>query len=110
MFTGMMLATLPMVHEKEYHLTKKPEVQIIRSFTSSHETPAPIDLGPSGIYATSTGQIVLMQATDAVIRHATRYIQDMAVLPINEHDEEIVDQLMARKQASLIAKPLTRKI
>ena len=110
MFTGMMLSTLHMEHEKEFHLAKKPEVQIRRSFTSAHETPAPIDLGPSGIFAASTGQIVLIQAPDTVIRNATRYIQDIAVLPINEHDEEIVDRLMARRHASLKAEPLTRKI
>ncbi len=110
MFTGMI--PIPALGtETEYHaFTRTPEVQIRRSFATGNETPAPVDLGPSGVYVTSTGQILLMQSTDVLVRDALKYVKDTAVLPIDENDEAIVDRLVARRLASVRTKPLTRKM
>ena len=112
MLTGMILPMLQQLGtETEYnHYSAKPAVQISRTLTSASETPAPVELGPSGVYIISTGQIVLMQSIDELVRQAAHYMQDTAVLPIDGDDDMLVDQLISRQYAGVRAKPLTRKL
>lgn len=94
--------------EFSWVMTKESVVQ--HSVTAGKETPVPAELGRSGIYYSSTGQIVLVQPVDQFVREAVSHIHHLAVLPIDANDDQLVDRLMARKHVDTVAKPLTRRV
>ena len=87
---------------------RRAKIQVNR--TGWDDTPAPADLGPASICDPATGQLVLAESPESMVRKAAGHIQNMAFLPVDPRAEEIVDALVERKLRGATMRPLQRKI
>jgi hypothetical protein len=78
--------------------------------TVRDETPAPVDLGPSGVFDSPTGQLAVSEPPDVIIRKAAAHIQAMAMLRIDPDADERVDRLVSRRLQDAPTRPLKRKV
>jgi hypothetical protein len=74
------------------------------------ETPAPSDLGPTGVFDSPTGQLTVVDPVDVVVQKAIGHIQAMSFLSIDPTADRCVDLLVARRLEGAVTKPLTRKV
>ena len=111
MITGLIALGWPAaIHSTSHWTVANAGTQIQRPVAARSETPAPFDLEPLGVYLSGTGQIIVVPAPEELVRKAVEQIQQLDILPIDEEDEEIVDQLFARATEGARVESLTRRM
>ena len=86
----------------------KPVLQA--SLTTTGETPAPSDIGGVVLVNAPTGQTAAVE--DELVRlfhEAARHVANVALLPVDEGDEKIVDDLLRRQREPRARRPMKRR-
>lgn len=82
-------------------------VGVCRSLTSSSTTPLSSDLGFLLVIPTG-GEYVVESAAD-LASQAEEFVKALAVLPIDEEDDELVDRVVSRHLSEVKTRPLLRR-
>jgi hypothetical protein len=107
--TGLALAT-PGVREGA-----EPRVQY--SAVTSTETRLPQGLRPATLIGSRTGSLLVgdlvaahRSGVERTVETSLQYIRQVAgALPIDENDERVVDELLAKRAGRLATRPLRRR-
>jgi len=104
------LDVFPQTGLKEYKNKGKTEVQFRRSLTGTDVTSVPGYCGYTEILDFSTGQIIVAFSPGELVRRSSQFVQDVSMLPISEEDEELIDNLIARRSKNRRIQPLKRRL
>lgn len=80
-----------------YELLERATLIRTRS-TCSAETPLPADFLPTKLLDNPTGYLPEREAVSSLVRKAAAHVHALAVIPIDEEAEAIVDELITNAQ------------
>lgn len=66
--------------------------------TCSGETPLPVDFFPTKLLDSSTGLVPASEAVSSLIKTAATHVKTLAMIPIDEEAEAVVDELFAQAE------------
>lgn len=74
--------------------------------TCATETPLPAAFLPTRLLDTPTGSLPGREAVSSLVKHAASHVRMLAVIPIDEQAEKVVDELFARVERRSERRPL----
>lgn len=77
-------------------------------YGGDHETPIPADFWPTRIGTVPTGQD-LIRPVEQLVLATSRLQHSLAILPINEEHERLVDEYIRERSPKVSTVPLTRR-
>ena len=80
------------------------------SQVSAWETSLPEGIPPTRLIEAPTGVLTVEQPVAALIRTATSFLRALEALPIDQADDDFVNELVSRRTSGRTARPLVPRL